>query len=144
MDVRRFIFNWIMVAPTTHSTKVVRAAGLSVSIAVSSPAASSPGASSAPVSPTSRTSALSPPCISTSPDASAAPPEMRTSGSAIARCLCAAKTFVRFATGVFSFSYYTTSLLLNCAQRVLDTANKTVIDSLGDEMPKKRQWWEKN
>ena len=67
----------------THSTKLVRVAGLSASTAVVS--SSSPGASSPPVSPTSMTSPLSPrpPCISTSPESSATPPKMRTSGSAI-------------------------------------------------------------
>lgn len=79
----------------THSTKLVRAAGLSAPMAVSS--SSSPGASSAPVSPTSRARALSPPSISTSPDSSATPPKMRTSGSAICSRASAQKT------AIFSF-----------------------------------------
>ena len=84
------------VSRTTHSTKVVRAAGFSVSNAVSSSATSSPGASATPVSPTSITSALSPPCISTSADSSATPPEIRTSGSAMID-VCKAST------SIFSF-----------------------------------------
>lgn len=64
----------------TYSTNVTRALGFSVSIAVSS-STSSPGASAAPVSPTSTSSSLC--CISTSLPSSAAPAEIRTSGSAI-------------------------------------------------------------
>ncbi len=63
-----------------YSTKVARGAGLSASAVIAS--SSSPGASSAPVSPTSTTFS---PCISTSIDSSGAVPvAIRTSGSAIA------------------------------------------------------------
>ena len=67
-----------------YSANVERAADVSVSIWVSSSSTSSPGASAwALVSPTSRTSPLSLPCMSMSMLSSAVPVEMRTSGSAI-------------------------------------------------------------
>ena len=67
-----------------YSANVDRAADVSVSIWVSSSSTSSPGASAwALVSPTSRTSPLSLPCMSMSMESSAVPVEMRTSGSAM-------------------------------------------------------------
>lgn len=67
-----------------YSVNVDRAVEVSVSICDSSSSTSSPGASAwALVSPTSRTSPLSLPCMSMSRESSTFAVEMRTSGSAM-------------------------------------------------------------
>lgn len=68
----------------TYSANVCRAGGVSVCVWVSDSSTSSPGASGwALVSPISRTSPLSLPCMSMSMESSAFPVAMRTSGSAM-------------------------------------------------------------